>query len=62
MFFTLVAKKEQLLLLLNTGFVDDDAWVRFIWQARDNDCIAMAENMIRRFDYYRLQHTQKEEL
>lgn len=56
-FFTLVAKKEQLLLLLNSGFIDDDAWVRFIWEARDAGCEAMAENMTNRFNHYYMMKT-----
>lgn len=54
-FFSLVAKKEQLLLLLNSGFVDDDAWVRFFTEARDAGCHYMAHNMIRRYSHYKVQ-------
>jgi hypothetical protein len=52
-FYTLVAKKEQLLALLNTGFIDDGAWVRFVYEAEQAGCEAMAENMSQRFIHYK---------
>lgn len=57
-FFSLVAKKEQLLLLLNSGFIDDGAWVKFVYEAENAGCEAMAENMFQRFMNYK--QTKKE--
>lgn len=59
-FYELVTKKEQLLALLNTGFIDDGAWVRFICEARDADCHAMAHNMVERFSHYKIAQVIKE--
>ena len=54
-FYMLATDKEQLLLLLDNGFLDDEAWIRFFTDANDAGCYAMASNMVARYSHYKIQ-------
>jgi len=59
-FYELVKRKEDLLVLLNVGFLDDSAWVKFFVDAHDAGCYSMASNMVARYSHYKILQIGKE--
>ena len=53
MFDYLLVWKRELLDLLDTGFLAAWDWKAFIAEAEACGCLAMADDMRKRFDYYK---------